>query len=39
MECAPMSDSTAMFAPLNMILKRKSDFGNETGKLAIGEFW
>lgn len=39
MDCPPSSDATCKFYPLNRILKRASAFGNETGKLAIGEFW
>ena len=39
MDCMPSSDATRKFYPLNRIQKRASAFGNETGKLAIGEFW
>ena len=39
MECTHVSDSAAKYAPLSMILRRRSAFGNETGKLGIGEYW
>jgi hypothetical protein len=37
MECSKIRSSK--FSQLNRILSRQSAFGNETGKLAIGEYW
>ena len=39
MDCNQLPESSAKFAHLNTILKRPSAFGNETGKLGIGEHW
>jgi hypothetical protein len=33
------TDTNARFSDLDRILKRQSAFGNETGKLACGEYW
>jgi hypothetical protein len=39
MECSKIPGFTSKFSQWNRILSRQSAFGNETGKLAIGEYW